>query len=169
MKLNDAEAFEKFLHTKYVGHKRFSLEGAETAIPMLDYLFNEATADGVQEAVIGMAHRGRLNVLANIARQVVREDLPRVRRRRRSEHHAGLRRREVPPRRRRHAPDAGRLAHEADAGVESEPPRSGRSDRRRDGPREAEAASATTNAPGSCRCSFTATPRSPDRASSRRR
>jgi 2-oxoglutarate decarboxylase len=66
MKLNDAEAFEKFLHTKYVGHKRFSLEGAETTIPMLDYVFNEATQDGVTEAVIGMAHRGRLNVLANI-------------------------------------------------------------------------------------------------------
>ena len=66
MKLNDAEAFEKFLHTKYVGHKRFSLEGAETVIPMLDYIFNEATQDGVTEAVIGMAHRGRLNVLANI-------------------------------------------------------------------------------------------------------
>jgi multifunctional 2-oxoglutarate metabolism enzyme len=66
MKLNDAEAFERFLHTKYVGHKRFSLEGAETLIPMLDYLFNEATSDGVREAVIGMSHRGRLNVLANI-------------------------------------------------------------------------------------------------------
>ncbi|HYU25482.1 MAG TPA: 2-oxo acid dehydrogenase subunit E2, partial [Thermoanaerobaculia bacterium] len=66
MKLNDAEAFEKFLHTKYIGHKRFSLEGAETLIPILDYLFNEATQDGVTEAVIGMAHRGRLNVLANI-------------------------------------------------------------------------------------------------------
>ncbi|MEO8034599.1 MAG: multifunctional oxoglutarate decarboxylase/oxoglutarate dehydrogenase thiamine pyrophosphate-binding subunit/dihydrolipoyllysine-residue succinyltransferase subunit, partial [Acidobacteriota bacterium] len=66
MKLNDAEAFEKFLHTKYVGHKRFSMEGAEAAIPILDFLFNEATGDGVHEAVIGMAHRGRLNVLANI-------------------------------------------------------------------------------------------------------
>src|SRR5258708_3631352 len=65
MKLNEAGGFEKFIHTKYVGHKRFSLEGAESTIPMLDYLFNEATADGVQEAVIGMAHRGRLNVLAN--------------------------------------------------------------------------------------------------------
>src|SRR5437660_10735570 len=65
MKLNDAEAFERFLHTKYIGHKRFSLEGAETLIPMLDYLFNEATEDGVSEVVIGMAHRGRLNVLAN--------------------------------------------------------------------------------------------------------
>lgn len=66
MKLNDAEAFEKFLHTKYVGHKRFSMEGAESVIPMLDYLFTESTADGVAEGVIGMAHRGRLNVLANI-------------------------------------------------------------------------------------------------------
>ncbi|MBK5260120.1 MAG: multifunctional oxoglutarate decarboxylase/oxoglutarate dehydrogenase thiamine pyrophosphate-binding subunit/dihydrolipoyllysine-residue succinyltransferase subunit [Thermoanaerobaculia bacterium] len=66
MKLNDAESFERFLHTKYVGHKRFSLEGAEALIPMLDQLFNDATADGVVEAVLGMAHRGRLNVLANI-------------------------------------------------------------------------------------------------------
>ncbi len=65
MKLNDAEAFEKFLHTKYVGHKRFSMEGAESVIPMLDFLFSEAAADGVVEGVIGMAHRGRLNVLAN--------------------------------------------------------------------------------------------------------
>jgi 2-oxoglutarate decarboxylase len=64
MKLNDAEAFERFLHTKYIGHKRFSLEGAESLIPMLDYLFNEAAEDGAVEAVIGMAHRGRLNVLA---------------------------------------------------------------------------------------------------------
>ncbi len=66
MKLNDAESFERFLHTKYVGHKRFSLEGAEALIPMLDQLFNDATADGVVEAVLGMAHRGRLNVLATI-------------------------------------------------------------------------------------------------------
>ena len=64
-KLNDAEAFERFLHTKYVGHKRFSLEGARALVPMLDFLFNEATGDGVVESVIGMAHRGRLNVLAN--------------------------------------------------------------------------------------------------------
>src|SRR5437867_7863421 len=66
MKLNDAEAFEKFLQTKYVGHKRFSLEGAESVIPMLDYLFNAAADQGAVESVIGMAHRGRLNVLANI-------------------------------------------------------------------------------------------------------
>ncbi|HUP46468.1 MAG TPA: multifunctional oxoglutarate decarboxylase/oxoglutarate dehydrogenase thiamine pyrophosphate-binding subunit/dihydrolipoyllysine-residue succinyltransferase subunit [Thermoanaerobaculia bacterium] len=66
MKLNDAEAFERFLHTKFVGHKRFSLEGAESLIPMLDHLLNEAAEDGVVEAVIGMAHRGRLNVLTNV-------------------------------------------------------------------------------------------------------
>ncbi|MEO6487416.1 MAG: multifunctional oxoglutarate decarboxylase/oxoglutarate dehydrogenase thiamine pyrophosphate-binding subunit/dihydrolipoyllysine-residue succinyltransferase subunit [Thermoanaerobaculia bacterium] len=65
-KLNDAEAFERFLHTKFVGHKRFSLEGAESLVPMLDDLFNEASGDGAIEAVIGMAHRGRLNVLATV-------------------------------------------------------------------------------------------------------
>jgi multifunctional 2-oxoglutarate metabolism enzyme len=66
MKLNDAEAFERFLHTKYVGHKRFSLEGAESLVPMVDHLLNLAAGAGVQEVVIGMAHRGRLNVLANV-------------------------------------------------------------------------------------------------------
>ncbi|MBZ0267679.1 multifunctional oxoglutarate decarboxylase/oxoglutarate dehydrogenase thiamine pyrophosphate-binding subunit/dihydrolipoyllysine-residue succinyltransferase subunit, partial [bacterium] len=65
-KLNAAEAFERFLHTKYVGHKRFSLEGAETLIPLLDALFSHAARSGLDEAVIGMAHRGRLNVLANV-------------------------------------------------------------------------------------------------------
>ncbi len=65
-RLNAAEAFERFLHTKYVGHKRFSLEGAETLIPLLDRLFTCAADDGMTEAVIGMAHRGRLNVLANV-------------------------------------------------------------------------------------------------------
>lgn len=64
--VNRAEAFERFLHTKYVGHKRFSLEGAETVIPMLHALMSDAADQGVKEVVIGMAHRGRLNVLANI-------------------------------------------------------------------------------------------------------
>ncbi len=66
MKLTDAEVFEKFLHTKYIGHKRFSLEGAETVVPMVDHLLNRAAADGVKTFIIGMAHRGRLNLLANI-------------------------------------------------------------------------------------------------------
>ncbi len=65
-KLNQGVMFEKFLHTKYIGQKRFSLEGGETTIPALDAIINTATEHGVKEVVIGMAHRGRLNVLANI-------------------------------------------------------------------------------------------------------
>ena len=65
-KLNEGVMFEKFLHTKYVGQKRFSLEGGETTIPALDAIINTAGDLGVQEVVMGMAHRGRLNVLANI-------------------------------------------------------------------------------------------------------
>lgn len=64
-KLNGAVGFEKFLHTKYIGQKRFSLEGGETAIPALDAIINYAVDDRVEEVVIGMAHRGRLNVLVN--------------------------------------------------------------------------------------------------------
>lgn len=65
-KLNQGVIFEKFLHTKYIGQKRFSLEGGETTIAALDAMINSAAALGVNEVVIGMAHRGRLNVLANI-------------------------------------------------------------------------------------------------------
>jgi 2-oxoglutarate dehydrogenase E1 component len=65
-KLNQAVSFESFLHTKYVGQKRFSLEGGESIIPGLDALIEAAAEKGVQQFVMGMAHRGRLNVLANI-------------------------------------------------------------------------------------------------------
>lgn len=65
-KLNGAVVFEKFLHTKYVGQKRFSLEGGETTIAALDAIINAAAGDKVEEVVIGMAHRGRLNILVNI-------------------------------------------------------------------------------------------------------
>ena len=65
-KLAEAEAFERHLHTKYVGHKRFSLEGLESTIPLLDELLSLAAKAGVADAVLGMAHRGRLNVLANV-------------------------------------------------------------------------------------------------------
>ncbi|MEZ5965045.1 MAG: multifunctional oxoglutarate decarboxylase/oxoglutarate dehydrogenase thiamine pyrophosphate-binding subunit/dihydrolipoyllysine-residue succinyltransferase subunit [Planctomycetota bacterium] len=65
-KLVEAEAFERFLHTRFVGHKRFSLEGCETVIPVLDALLNHAADAGIERAVLGMAHRGRLNVLAHI-------------------------------------------------------------------------------------------------------
>ncbi len=65
-KLNQGVMFEKFLHTKYIGQKRFSLEGGETTIAALDAIINVAGNNDVQEVVIGMAHRGRLNVLANV-------------------------------------------------------------------------------------------------------
>lgn len=64
-KLNEGVIFEKFLHTKYIGQKRFSLEGGESTIPALDTILDKSAEAGVQEVVIGMAHRGRLNVLAN--------------------------------------------------------------------------------------------------------
>jgi 2-oxoglutarate dehydrogenase E1 component len=65
-RLNAAEAFEKFLGTKWVGQKRFSLEGGESLIPVLDAILEQAADDGLDGAVMGMSHRGRLNVLANI-------------------------------------------------------------------------------------------------------
>ncbi|MEV7087092.1 multifunctional oxoglutarate decarboxylase/oxoglutarate dehydrogenase thiamine pyrophosphate-binding subunit/dihydrolipoyllysine-residue succinyltransferase subunit [Streptomyces sp. NPDC093085] len=65
-RLNAAEAFETFLQTKYVGQKRFSLEGGESVIPLLDAIIDSAAESRLDEVVIGMAHRGRLNVLANI-------------------------------------------------------------------------------------------------------
>jgi 2-oxoglutarate dehydrogenase E1 component len=68
-KLNESTIFENFLHTKFVGQKRFSLEGGESAIVALDEIITTAAEHGVEEVVIGMAHRGRLNVLANIMRK----------------------------------------------------------------------------------------------------
>jgi 2-oxoglutarate dehydrogenase E1 component len=65
-KLTEAEHLERYLHTKYVGQKRFSLEGGESLIPSIDELIQRAGSAGVQEIVIGMAHRGRLNVLVNV-------------------------------------------------------------------------------------------------------
>jgi len=64
--LIEAEGLERYLHTKFIGHKRFGLEGAETTIPVVARILSDAANDNVKEAVIGMAHRGRLNVLANI-------------------------------------------------------------------------------------------------------
>ncbi len=72
-KLNEATAFENFLHTKFVGQKRFSLEGCETLIPALDEVIECGAEMGIKEFVIGMSHRGRLNVLANIMGKTYKE------------------------------------------------------------------------------------------------
>jgi len=72
-KLTDAELFEQFLHTNYVGAKRFSLEGGEAVIPMLSMMVDKSAELGVDEVVIGMAHRGRLNVLANILGKPIKQ------------------------------------------------------------------------------------------------
>src|SRR5262249_54717840 len=71
--LHYAELFERFLHTRYVGQKRFSLEGAETLVPVLEAIVDRAAECEVREIVLGMAHRGRLNVLANILRKPYEE------------------------------------------------------------------------------------------------
>src|ERR1700733_14408514 len=65
-RLNAAEALEQFLNTKYIGQKRFGLEGGESAIPLIDAIIDDAAVAGESQVTIGMAHRGRLNVLINI-------------------------------------------------------------------------------------------------------
>lgn len=65
-KLNQAMAFEEFLHKKYIGHKRFSLEGADTLIPMIHFMLDKAGSHNIDKVFMGMAHRGRLNILVNI-------------------------------------------------------------------------------------------------------
>ncbi len=72
-KLTEAEIFEQFIHKNYVGAKRFSLEGSESMIPLIDLLIEAAGQHGIEELVIGMAHRGRLNVLVNVMGKNVRE------------------------------------------------------------------------------------------------
>ncbi len=72
-KLNEAVAFENFLNTKFVGQKRFSIEGVESLIPALDFVIDHAAENGAEEFVVGMAHRGRLNVLTNIFGKPQRE------------------------------------------------------------------------------------------------
>ena len=168
-RLNAAEAFERFLHTRYVGQKRFGLEGAESAIPLLDAILDEAAQSGIEEAVLGMAHRGRLNVLANIVGKSYGEifaefegnlDPESVQGSGDVKYHKGasgqVRRQ---PRRRaaRHA----RLQPVA--------PRGRRPGRRRDRPRPPGPASRPRHASRCCRCSSTATPPLPARASSPRR
>src|SRR5690606_20806004 len=72
-KLNQAMAFEQFLHKKYIGHKRFSLEGAETLIPMMHAMVEKGAGSGIEKVVLGMAHRGRLNILVNLLNKPYRK------------------------------------------------------------------------------------------------
>lgn len=72
-KLNQAMAFEQFLHKKYIGHKRFSLEGADTLIPMMHFMLEQAGEDEIEKIFMGMAHRGRLNILVNIMNKPYRK------------------------------------------------------------------------------------------------
>src|SRR5262249_59519954 len=76
MTLHYAELFERFLHTRYQGQKRFSLEGAESLIPILDAIVEKSPGLGVKKFVLGMAHRGRLNVLANILPKPYKQIFP---------------------------------------------------------------------------------------------
>ena len=121
-RLTDAEMFEEFLQSKYLGAKSFSLEGAESLIPLLDLAIEKAGGQGVDEIVIGMAHRGRLNVLANILgkppREIFREFEDRD-----PELLSRPRRREVPPRLQQRLDDRGRRSGPPLAVLQPEPPR----------------------------------------------
>ena len=136
-RLNAAEAFEKFLATKYVGTKRFGIEGAESAIPILDEILSGAADDRARRrrhrhgpprpAQRAVQHHG----------QELRGDLLRVRRARRPVDGAGLRRRQVPPRRDRQVREPVGCRHQGRAGRQPEPPRDGRPDRDGHRPRPA--------------------------------
>ena len=97
-RLNAAEALEKFLATKYLGQKRFGIEGAEAAIPILDKLLNEAADSGLDSAFIGMAHRGAPQRVGEHRWQELRPALRRVRGQHLTRLHSGFGRRQVPPR-----------------------------------------------------------------------
>ena len=170
-RLNAAEAFETFLQTKYVGQKRFSLEGGESLIPLLDEVLQASAEGGLDEIVIGMAHRGRLNVLANIVGKPYEKIFNEFEGQMDPKLGARLRRREVPP-----GPD--RQVHHP--GRRARPPRSAwwptrrtwrpstRCSRASSGPSRTGSTWAW-RATRCCRCWCTATPRSPARAWSPRR
>ena len=103
-RLNAAEAFETFLQTKYVGQKRFSLEGGESVIPILDEVLIAGTDHGLDEVAIGMAHRGRLNVLANVLGKSYAKIFGEFEGNIDPGTRPGLRRRQVPPGRHRDVP-----------------------------------------------------------------
>ena len=148
-RLTAAETLERYLHTKYVGQKRFSGEGGDSMIPMLDLLIQRAGAAGVQEIVLGMAHRGRLNVLVNTLGQDAERPLLRIR----GQGAAGPagRRRQVPPGLLVGRVDARRPGAR-DARVQPVAPRDRQSGRRGQRARAPAPAPATRAATRCCRC-----------------
>ena len=163
-KLIAAEDFERFLGTKFLGQRRYSVEGVDTAIPLLDRLVEGAAARGLDEVVIGMSHRGRLNILANVVGNSAERIFSRLRGRRPSGLSGRRGRRQVPPGRADRAALGVRTRHRDPGRVEPVAPRGRRPGRRGRRPREAGARSrATVRPPGSacCRSSSTATRRSP--------
>ena len=161
-RLTAAEGLERYLHTKYVGQKRFSLEGGESFIAAMDELVQRAGAKGVQEIVIGMAHRGRLNVLVNTLGKMPKDLFAEFEGKRRRDLPAG--RRQVPQRllQRRHRRPAGPCTCRSRSTR-----RTSKSSIRWSRARCARArtGAATRTATRCCRCWCTATPPSPARAS----
>ena len=131
-RLTAAETLEKYLHTRYVGQKRFSLEGGESLIPLLDKLLQRAGTRGIQELVIGMAHRGRLNVLVNTLGKMPKDLFSEFEGK--QVEHAADGRRQISPGFLVGHHDAGR-ADAPDAGVQSVAPRDRQSGGRRFGAR----------------------------------
>ena len=163
-KLIEAEIFERFLDVKYTGTKRFGLDGGESVVPALEQVIKRGGQLGLKEIVIGMPHRGRLNVLANVMAQALPGDLQRVQRRLGSSRRGrGLRRREISSRRL----VGPRVRHEPRASVAHRQPvasRDRRSRRARQGAGEAGSAARQASGEKCCRCSCTAMPPSPARA-----
>ena len=137
LKLNQAEAFETFLQTKFVGQKRFSLEGGETTVPVLDEICEAAAESGLDEVAIGHGAPRPAQRARQHRRQEVLPDLPGVRGQHRPADRPGLRRREVPPRRRGRVRGRLRRHHQGVGGGEPLPPRGGRPGARGHRPRQA--------------------------------
>ena len=165
-RLTEVEALEKFLHKAYLGQKRFSIEGVDMLVPMLDLTIERAAESGARDVVIGMAHRGRLNVLAHTVGPAVRDDLRGVRgrpaRRGRAAHARGRhRRREVPPRRRGRLPDRQEQGDHRHPVAQPQPSRVRGAGGGRPGPGQADpaprAATRITTPPRRCRSPSTAT------------
>ena len=170
-RLNAAEAFETFLQTKYVGQKRFSLEGGESLIPLLDEVLQASAEGGLDEVVIGMAHRGRLNVLANIVGKPYEKIFSEFEGHLdpKSTHGSGDVKYHLGPDRQVHHP--GRRARDhGQRGGQPVPPGGGRPGAGGHRPGQAGPASTSSSrATRCCRCWCTATPPSPARAWSPRR